>query len=216
MKEAYFTEANIARKAENWLSDKGLDYRRHGNFPFRPDHAALLVIDMQNYFLDEGSHAFIPSAPAIIPAVSRLISRFHDHGRPVLFTRHTADSSPTTMLEWWGDGTRRHDERSQLTSFLDSSKGIVLEKSTYDAFIGTGLKDNLRKNKVSQIVICGVMTHLCCETTARSAFNRGFFVYFPVDGTATYNDTFHLSTLVNLSHGFAVPVLVERVLEAFP
>ena len=110
-KEAYFTEANIACKAENWFSDTGINYKRHGNFPFMPEFAALLVIDMQNYFLDAASHAFVSSAPAIIPGISGLISRFHDNGRPVIFTRHIADSSPTTMLEWWGDGTPRWSDR---------------------------------------------------------------------------------------------------------
>jgi len=63
------------------------------------------------------------------------------------------------------------------------------------------------------VVICGVMTHLCCETTARSAFMRGFEVFFTVDGTATYTEAFHRASLLNLSHGFAVPVLVENILE---
>jgi isochorismate hydrolase len=56
------------------------------------------------------------------------------------------------------------------------------------------------------------MTHLCCETTARSAFVRGFEVFFTIDGTATYNQGFHLGTLVNLSHGFATPVLASEIL----
>ena len=92
------------------------------------------------------------------------------------------------------------------------SNGIVLKKSQYDAFYDTSLEDVLKKNRVSQVVICGVMTHLCCETTARSAFMRGFEVFFTVDGTATYNKNFHLATLLNLSHGFATPTLVNELL----
>jgi bifunctional isochorismate lyase / aryl carrier protein len=57
------------------------------------------------------------------------------------------------------------------------------------------------------------MTHLCCETTARSAFTHGFEVFFTIDGTATYNERFHIATLLNLSHGFALAVLVEEVIE---
>ena len=60
-------------------------------------------------------------------------------------------------------------------------------------------------------MIAGVLTHLCCETTARSAFVRGFKVFFTVDGTATYYEDFHRATLLNLSHGFAVPVLVDDI-----
>lgn len=55
------------------------------------------------------------------------------------------------------------------------------------------------------------MTHLCCETTARSAFIRGFDVFFTIDGTATYNEDFHFGTLYNLAHGFAVPLLIDEI-----
>jgi isochorismate hydrolase len=58
------------------------------------------------------------------------------------------------------------------------------------------------------------MTHLCCETSARAAFVRGFEVLFPVDGTATYNQAFHRATLLNLSHGFAKVVLADEILAA--
>jgi isochorismate hydrolase len=59
------------------------------------------------------------------------------------------------------------------------------------------------------------MTHLCCETTARSAFIQGYVVFFVVDGTATYTESFHRGSLLSLSHGFAVPILVDEILGAF-
>ncbi|MCP4152595.1 MAG: isochorismatase family protein, partial [bacterium] len=65
---------------------------------------------------------------------------------------------------------------------------------------------------ITRVIITGVMTHLCCETTARSAFVRNFEVYFTIDATATYNREFHKSTLLNLSHGFASPVLTSDIL----
>ena len=64
------------------------------------------------------------------------------------------------------------------------------------------------------MVVSGVMTHLCCETTARSAFVRGFEVFFLIDGTATYNKEHHLATLLNLSHGFANLVLSGEIFVA--
>ncbi|MCK5430721.1 MAG: isochorismatase family protein, partial [Anaerolineales bacterium] len=95
---------------------------------------------------------------------------------------------------------------------LNTDGGTVILKSTYDAFLDTSLDNILHDNKVEQVVICGVMTHLCCETTARSAFIQGFDVFFTVDGTATYNQEHHLATLLNLSHGFATPLLIGEVL----
>jgi bifunctional isochorismate lyase/aryl carrier protein len=92
--------------------------------------------------------------------------------------------------------------------------GTLNQKSQYDAFYQTSLEEMLHAKGVTQVVICGVMTHLCCETTARSAFIRGFEVFFPVDGTATYNLAYHKASLLNLAHGFASLVLMKDILEA--
>ena len=56
------------------------------------------------------------------------------------------------------------------------------------------------------------MTNLCCETTARDAFMRGFRVYFLLDGTATCTEEYHLATLKNLAYGFAYIVTCEEML----
>ena len=87
----------------------------------------------------------------------------------------------------------------------------VMDKTQYDAFYNTDLETRLRDEDVTQVVIGGVMTHLCCETTARSAFVRDFDVFFLVDGTATYNLNYHLSSLRNLSHGFGSMVRVREI-----
>ena len=117
------------------------------------------------------------------------------------------------MDAWWHDLIDPEDSMSRITGSLDQSAGWILEKNQYDAFYETELGDWLVDRGVKQLVIGGVMTHLCCETTARSAFMRGFAVFFTVDGTATYNRAFHEGTLLSLSHGFATPVLVGEVLE---
>ena len=214
-KTAYFTRHNIEEKAAEWIMRKGIFHRRHESYRFDPANCALLVLDMQNYFIDENSHAYVPSAPAIIPGLVDLIDLFYKNKRSVVFTRHVSDRSPATMLKWWRDTTASDDRRSEIISTLDTTDGIILEKSTYDAFLHTDLENILRAKGVVEIVICGVMTHLCCETTARSAFNRNFNVFFPIDGTATYNESFHLSTLMNLSHGFAIPKVMRRLREVF-
>jgi isochorismate hydrolase len=75
-------------------------------------------------------------------------------------------------------------------------------KNQYDAFYNTDLEEYLRSKSVEQVIICGLLANLCCETTARSAFVRGFEVFFPVDATAAYNRDFHISTFRNLGFGF--------------
>jgi bifunctional isochorismate lyase/aryl carrier protein len=116
------------------------------------------------------------------------------------------------MAKWWRDLIDPADPLSQIVQIFDTAHAWLIEKSQYDAFYETKLEDVLRGQGVEQVVICGVMTNLCCETTARSAFMRGFEVFFCVDGAATYNQDFHLATLRNLAHGFAVPTLVGEVL----
>lgn len=97
---------------------------------------------------------------------------------------------------------------------LDTSKGMVLIKHQYDAFARTRLERFLLQKRVEQVVICGVLTNLCCETTARSAFMRGFEVYFTDDATRTYTRAMHDATLLNLGYGFATIVQTADVLQA--
>jgi len=101
-----------------------------------------------------------------------------------------------------------------LTDFNIPQAELII-KSQYDAFYDTNLHEILRKNNIEQVIITGVMTHLCCETTARSAFIRGYNVFFPIDGTATYNEDFHNATLTNLAHGFANITLINNLMQVF-
>lgn len=211
--ETYFTIETIAEKSCAILDDLASFRARHADIIFRPDHSALLVLDMQNYFLHADSHAFIPSAPAILPNLQLLITNYHAANRPVVFTRHVnTDADAGMMSRWWRDVIRADSANSLIHASLDTSKGLILEKTQYDAFHNTSLENILRGRGVEQVIVTGVMTHLCCETTARSAFMRGFEVLFCLDGTATYTEAFHRSALLNLSHGFAVPVLCEEIL----
>jgi isochorismate hydrolase len=174
-----------------------------------------LVLDMQCYFLEEDSHAFVPSAPAILPGVLKLGEAFRAHGRPVVLTRHVnSPEDAGQMARWWRDLLSRENPLSELIPELKPDGGLIIEKGQYDAFHNTDLEGLLKEHGVEQLVICGVMTHLCCETTARAAFVRGFEVFFTVDGTATYNEAFHRASLLNLAHGFAHPVLIEELLES--
>lgn len=177
-----------------------------GREALSPERSALLVLDMQRFFLERSSHAFVPSAPAILPRVERLVQAYRARRLPVIFTRHenTPDDAGQ-MARRWRDLIRPGSPEAELV--LDPAGAPVIVKHQYDAFHQTGLEALLRERGVEQVVITGVMTHLCCETTARSAFVRGFQVFFVVDGTATYNEEFHRATLINLSHGFAEPTL---------
>ena len=85
MKEAYFTQESIRRKSLEMLESVG--EMRHRQ-PLAAEQCALLVLDVQKYFFSEASHAFIPSAAAIVNGVNRLSKAFGARGLPVIMTRH--------------------------------------------------------------------------------------------------------------------------------
>jgi bifunctional isochorismate lyase/aryl carrier protein len=215
MNPAYFTPDNIHEKARELQRRLQGAVGNRGR-PFIPGEAALFVIDMQRYFVEPGCHAFLPSAPAIVPGVQRLISLFDRCARPVFFTRHLNTPENAGMLaRWWSETISEKSAESEIIPDFDLTKGTVVKKCQYDAFHGTQLEADLKTNEVTQLVITGVMTHLCCETTTRSAFVKGFEAFFTIDGTATASEDFHVATLLNLAHGFASPVLVDDIARSF-
>lgn len=181
---------------------------------FCPETSALLVIDMQEYFLDKNSHAFLSNSLPIIPKIKKLIKFFRKKKRPVIFTQHVNTLKNAKMLkEWWNDLITAESPLCNLSKKIYLPPGApVVVKTQYDAFYKTNLKKLLNKYQAKQIVITGVMTNLCCETTARSAFVKGFQVFFVVDGTVTQNEAMHRATLINLAYGFAVPVCVDDLI----
>ncbi len=176
--------------------------------------SALLVLDMQEYFVDSKSHAFVPSSELILPQIHRLIATYLKYDYSVYFTRHVNSRENAGMMkEWWNDLIIKSNPLSNIIPELCRYNLPIIEKSQYDAFYGTDLQSRLQSKNIQRVVITGVMTHLCCETTARAAFVRGFEVLFPIDGTATYNESFHTATLLNLSHGFASIVTVNEIID---
>jgi bifunctional isochorismate lyase/aryl carrier protein len=213
MRECYFTSKSIHEKSWEMLQELKR-YRKGRKIDLKTGHAALLILDMQRFFLDEISHAHIPSASAIVQKVKNLMNVFLKNKLPVILTRHlNTEKDANLMGKWWKDLITEENPLSEIIPELEYSNAIVIKKTQYDAFYRTPLENLLKKKEITQIVITGVMTHICCETTSRSAFVRGFEVFFTIDGTATYDKDFHRATLLNLSHGFAVPVLCEEIKE---
>jgi bifunctional isochorismate lyase/aryl carrier protein len=211
MKKQYFTKENLRAKATEML-DMVRKFRGYHDIVFLPEKSALMVMDMQEYFLSPASHAYIPSAETILPGVKKLASLYEAKRLPVIFTLHSNTKRNAGMMgKWWPNLLGEGSPESHLPEDLESSGGIRIEKHQYDAFYDTNLEEILHGKNISQLVISGVMTNICCETTARSAFVRGFEVFFTIDGTATYSEKHHMATLTNLSYGFAIPVLLDEL-----
>lgn len=133
----------------------------------------------------------------------------------MVFTRYAVkeDEDPGIMGKWWNDVVREGSKYSKIVASLEPAESdLVIRKPRYSAFVGTNLDQSLRERKTKGVVITGVLTHLCCETTARDAFMRDFTVHFVIDATASKDESLHLSSLRTLTDGFAVPVTTDEVI----
>ena len=213
MKNVYYSPENINTKSSAFLDElKTRKVFKSTEFDF--ENSALIVLDMQEYFTNPNSHAFVPSSNAIIPNIKSLITIYKKNNCPVIYTKHTNnEENASQMKKWWKGILSPNTPESEIVENLCGAGMCVIEKHQYDAFFDTNLETILKEKNIKQVVITGVMTHLCCETTARSAFVRGFDVFFAIDGTATYYEDFHKASILNLSHGFVTPVLVGELLE---
>lgn len=217
MKNLYITPKILLKKTKQWEKELLIFRNKHKNFIFKPEKSALLILDMQKFFLEKKSHAYVPSAKYIVPNIKALIKYYHFNELPVIITKHAIINKCELgiMDKWWSDIISDDDKYSEIIEELHSENNIVLRKTKYSAFLNTNLNKVLKENGVEQLVICGIFTHLCCETTARDAFMRDYEVYFTIDGTATYNEKFHKASLLNLSHGFVIPVTTKEIADAF-
>lgn len=205
MADPYVTEETMGAKAAAWL-ETIQPYNQH-EMRLAPGRSALLVVDMQQFFLDPGSPTFTCGGPAILPTVRRLLGAFRAAGRPVIFTRHVhhpADLDSGIMGWWWTGKCLEGSAESEIHPTLAPAPGEkVVFKHRYSAFYNTDLETVLRCLKIEDLVVAGVMTNLCCESTARDAYFRDYRVFVPADGTGTISEEMHIASLLNLAFGFA-------------
>lgn len=214
----YVTVDNIGSKAHTWL--KQISAFNTHEMQLNVAASALLVIDMQRFFLDAKSHTYTCGGAAIIPTVKRLMDSFRRAGRPVIFTQHVhhpGDLDSGIMGWWWEGKCLEGSPESEIHPDLAPKPGekIVL-KHRYSAFYNTDLETVLRCLKVEDIVVSGIMTNMCCESTARDAYYRDYRVFFPADGTGSISEEMHLASLLNLAFGFAYVTTADAIVRHFP
>lgn len=213
-KEQYIDENTVLERAEEWISAVK-PYIRARWEPVAAQ-TAIIIVDAQRYFFNEDFHGFIPASSAILPNLIKLAQRGAKIGAKVIATRHAEIETDFvfTMHQFWDDTIYDGTLEAELISPLKRLGLPIVRKSTYDAFWNTDLEEMLREWGIEWIAIAGVMTDLCCETTARSAFVRGFMPIFIADATATVTEELHLSTLRTLAHGFAKITTTKMFLES--
>ncbi len=212
--EYYVTESNLNEKAMLWEKEIR-PYNLHKMEPNFPS-TALLVIDMQNYFLESKSKTFTPGGLAVIPNSAKLIKAFRKSKLPVIYTAHVHKSPEMDggIMSWWWQGMiiENTDDAKIHQALAPRPEEKIISKHRYSAFYNTDLEITLRCLKITDLVICGVMTNLCCETTAREAFMRDYRVFFLLDATGTIDEELHLAALKNVAFGFAYVTNTENVL----
>lgn len=178
------------------------------------NRCALAVVDMQNYFQNEESRAFVPAAPNVLPKVLKLVESAQKIGLPIYLTKHIDSLEENSMKRWWRGRLEESDPLSEIVPEL-RGKGETIRKFSYDAFYETDLFDIMSESKIRQIVFVGVMTNLCVETSARSAFARGFDAFIVSDATAAYNLEFQIASCLNASFGFACVKTTDEIVSEF-
>ncbi len=193
-------------------------------FPIEPGRTALLVIDMQDEFVRPGWTPFwVPEATRQVPRIRRLIDGCRALEIPVIFTVYSQtnrwlDRPKSGALmpnrnpelrrahpEWFRDGRIWQE-------LVPAESDIVIHKPSYGAFYDTPLETILRNLGCDTVIICGTLTNVCCGTTARQAYERGFLVVFGSDVNATNDPGVHESELRVLRAAFARVLESEAIL----
>jgi ureidoacrylate peracid hydrolase len=191
--------ARVLRRQGKFVSHETIDAAR----------SALVVIDMQNYFVAEGFPLEVPVAREIVPNINRLAAAMRDAGGLVVWIQTTAVGG----LERWGNHHRYtlspEGARTRLANLDEAAEGFKLypalepapadprvKKITYSAFIGSSELDALlRRRGIETVLIAGTVTNVCCESTARDAMMLDYRVIMVSDANAALTDEEHAATL---------------------
>ena len=142
---------------------------------------ALLVIDVQNEYFTGSMPVTYPvgSIENILKAMDQAQARCI----PVVVIQHTNVARDAVTFRKGTDNWELHKEIKQRHA------DILIEKTLPGSFTGTSLGSWLKERDISKVTIAGYMTQMCCDTTARQAFHRGYTVDFLSDATGTLSVT---------------------------
>lgn len=216
-KETYVEAGTLDAKTAAWL-EAVKPYNDRARV-FRPDKSALLVVDMQPFFLEPSAPLYSANADAIIPRARELIDAFRRAGRPVVFLaqKHKAVEIDRgrQLSEWWPRPPLEDSPETAIHPALaPRPEEKIIPKRRYSGFYATDLDLTLRVMGVQDVAICGVLTNVCCEGTARDAFMRDYRVFFAADGTASLTEAMHVGALRTLAGWYAKVVAAGEIIDA--
>ncbi|HWF63207.1 MAG TPA: isochorismatase family cysteine hydrolase [Rhizomicrobium sp.] len=193
-----------------------------------PDRTALLLVDCQVDFASpEGIMARaghdVAEAQAALRNAALLLDAARKMDVPCLFARLITRDETQAMRDW----KTRSGHADDLLLCRKDSKGAefmsvaplpgepIFSKSRYNAFAGTGLDDHLKALKRDTIVIVGLTTECCVDSTARDAFERDYRVFIASDAVAAYEPDLHAGALKALALNCALLASSRNILSAW-
>ena len=176
---------------------------------FERERCVLMVIDMQNDFVLDGAIMQVKEAGRQIPKIQKLIATCRELSVPIIYTVHKTNPvyNPLEIASfpWLKDAGMREgtDGVKVIDDLKPAPNDIVLCKRRFSAFYQTDLEMMLRNmmpqsSPVDTLIICGTVTNICCESTARDAFFRDYKVIFGSDICSTDDKDAHQATLKNM------------------
>ncbi len=198
---------------------------------FEPEKTALVVIDMQNFFVAE-----VENARSIVPNINRLAKSLRARDGLVAWVLLTVADEMDGPSKWpiyhdyffkpekkkaHKDGLTEGSEGHRLYPELDVAKGdVIARKSRFSAFIqgASDLHETLQARGIENLLICGTATNMCSESTARDAMMIGYRCVMVLDGNAARFDEDHIVGLTSFWQSFGdvrtTDDVIERLLAA--
>ncbi|MFT4087877.1 MAG: isochorismatase family protein [Gordonia sp. (in: high G+C Gram-positive bacteria)] len=163
------------------------------NWELDPSRAALLVHDMQRYFIDAYQPEAEPIATAL-PNMVRIREACSRAGVPVVYTAQPGDQHPSRrgiLKDFWGHGLESGPDEEIVAELAPRLGDITVTKWRYSGFQRTDLRDLLVQHRRDQLIVVGVYAHMGCMISATEAFMSDVAPFFVVDAMADFSRDEH-------------------------
>ncbi len=172
------------------------------------NNRALIVIDMQRGFLEEGHPLFCgKAARRIIPPIHKLIERERREGTPIFFTAdaHAPDDKEFEIYPpHCVRGSVEAEIIPELASYLD--RATLIETANYSAFFNTALEQRLQQTGATHLIFCGVCTDICVMHTVADAYYRGYEIEVRKDCVTSFDEEAHAFGLRHMETVFGARI----------
>ena len=186
------------------------------NWRPQANRAALLIHDMQTYFLQKYDMSRAP-IPMLIERIAALRDVCHKLGIPVFYTAQPTEQPEkdrALLNDFWGPGltaTEFHEQQAVVPELTPADTDIMLTKWRYSAFQRSDLREQLRNLGRDQLIITGVYAHIGCMTTALEAFMQDVQPFLAIDGVADFSLEEHHQAIRHVSQRCGVSLTCAEI-----